>query len=142
MKPSDLFNKLSEDYDDDEKAEREELLYKKFKSYIPTILSIDEFVNSVLRRSVETNDKQKLYFSQKYMLDTYVNSNIECDETYTTKFTEKMDTLAEVIPYEPIYEHIHIFINIITQYVITEQKVVPLVVLEYINTLYKNKGKR
>lgn len=141
METSEFFKQLGLGDPDMEKA-REWVSYTKFEEAVPDILTLSEFVDTVLKKSVMDNAKPHQWFSERYMVGRYISSNQPATDEYIKKFDTKVSHLKESIPNEPNYEHIHRFIEVLSTEVHTKRNILPKEVLEYLNELYKGKGKR
>lgn len=141
METSEFFKQLGLGDPDMEKA-REWVSYSKFEEAVPDILTLSEFVDTVLKKSVMDNAKPHLWFSERYMVSKYISSNQPATDDYIEKFDTKILHLKESIADEPNYEHIHRFIEVLSNEVHTKRNILPKEVLEYLNELYKGKGKR
>lgn len=139
MESKDLFKQLGLGDPDLEEA-RKWVSYKKFEEAVPDILTLSEFVDTVLKKAVGDDAKPHLWFSQRYMISKYVSTDTPASDEYINEMLNRFNILTKRIPNETNLLHIHNFLNTLTEYLITNRRVLPKLVLEYLNELYKTKG--
>ena len=139
MNSNELFNQLGNG-DPEMKNARDWVSYKKFEQSVPSILTLEEFVNTVLKKSIITDAKPQLWFSMRYMVSNYLESADSISDDYVDKMLDKINMLHKSIQSSAEFEHIHQFLNVLVEHVSTKRTVVPKEVLEYLNKLYKTKG--
>ena len=139
MNSNDLFKQLGNG-DPEMKNARDWVSYKKFEQSVPTILTLEEFVNTVLKKSIITDAKPQLWFSTRYMVSNYLESDTDMSDEYIDKMLDRINMLHKSIQSSDGFNHIHQFLNVLVEHVSTKRTVVPKEVLEYLNKLYKTKG--
>jgi len=122
------------------KNARDWVSYKKFEQSVPTILTLEEFVNTVLKKSIITDAKPQLWFSTRYMVSNYLESDTDMSDEYVDKMLDRINMLHKSIQSSDEFIHIHQFLNVLVEHVSTKRTIVPKEVLEYLNKLYKTKG--
>ena len=139
MESNELFRELGLGDPEMEEA-RKWVSYKKFEEAVPDILTLSEFVNTVMKKAVNDNAKPHLWFSQRYMISKYMASGTPATDEYTSEMMKRINILVKHIPNETPYQHIHTFLNTLTEHLISTRHIMPKEVLEYLNELYKTKG--
>jgi len=139
MNSNDLFKQLGMG-DPEMKKARDWVSYKKFEQSVPTILTLDEFVNTVLKKSIIADAKPQMWFSERYMVSKYIHSDTDVNDAYVDKMLDRISILHKSIQSSDEFKHIHQFLNILVEHISTKRTAVPIVVLEYLNKLYKTKG--
>tara|TARA_R110000803_G_scaffold8577_14_gene27450 strand:+ start:1017 stop:1457 length:441 start_codon:yes stop_codon:yes gene_type:complete len=120
---------------------RELVSYKKFEEVIPDVLLLSEFVDTVFREAIAGDDKSHIWFSQKYMISKYFTTDIIADDAYVSLMLGKIKLAQTTIETSDEFSHIHRFFTVLIDYLITQQKVLSKGVLNYLNILYKTKGR-
>lgn len=137
METSEFFKQLGLGDPDMEKA-REWVSYTKFEQAVPDVLTLSEFVNSVLKKTVSDDAKPHLWFSERYMISRYLQSTEPASDDYVQQFQDRIDSLKSKVPSDNItYKYIHKFLDILTEEIHTKRMVFSKEVLEYLNELYK-----
>lgn len=131
MKVSELFNELSSDDLDFEEA-RKIAAYKTF-DHKSKNLSLNEYIDTV---HITTPNSSNLRFSERLMIDKYVNSGIAASSEYVDKMNSKLKELKNSIPNKSNSKHIHSFLNTLINHLEKNTQIVPKEVIEYLNTLY------
>jgi len=139
MNSNELFNQLGNG-DPEMKNARDWVSYKKFEQSVPSILSLEEFVNTVLKNCITTDAKPQLWFSMRYMVSNYLESSDNVSDEYVDKMLDRINMLHKSIQSSVEFEHIHQFLNVLVEHISTKRTVVPKEVLKYLNKLYKTKG--
>ena len=139
MNSNDLFKQLGMG-DPEMKKARDWVSYKKFEQSVPTILTLEEFVNTVLKKSIMMDAKPQLWFSERYMVSKYIDSDTTMNDDYVDKMLDRINILHKSIQSSDEFRHIHQFLNVLVEHISTNRTVVPKEVLEYLNKLYKTKG--
>jgi hypothetical protein len=137
METSEFFKQLGLGDPDMEEA-REWVSYTKFENAVPDILTLSEFVDSVLKKTVTDDAKPHLWFSERYMISRYLNSTNPASDDYIEQFESRITVLKSKISSDDItYKYIHKFLDILIQEIHTKRMVFSKEVLEYLNELYK-----
>ena len=139
MKPNDLFEQLGLG-DSEMESAREWVSYKKFEEAIPTVLLLDEYVDTVFKKTVTGDVKPTRWFSERYMKSQYLTSTSVADDDYVDKMLDRINILHKSIQSSDGFIHIHQFLNVLVEHISTKRTIVPKEVLEYLNKLYKTKG--
>jgi len=138
---SDLFKQLGLGDPDMAKA-REWVSYNQFKNSVPDILSLEEYIDMIYKRVQNNNAKPHLWFSERYMISTYLVTDDIADDSYIDNVLHRIEKLNNRIPNESNFEHIHSFLNTLKEHISTKRTILPKQVLVYLNKLYKTKGLR
>lgn len=139
MESSDLFKQLGLGDPDMEKA-REWVSYKKFENSVPDILTLSEFIDTVFKKAYSDNVKPHLWFSERYMISHYIANSDSASDEYVDNMVSKLELIRQRIPSDNEFQHLHLFLNKLNEYICTTRTLIPKNVLTYLNTLYKTKG--
>lgn len=141
METSEFFKQLGLGDPDMEEA-REWVSYTKFEEAVPDILTLSEFVDTVLKKTVTDNAKPHLWFSERYMVSRYLQSNEPASDDYIEQFNSRIVVLKDKLTSsDDTYNHIHKFLDVLVEQIHTKRMIFPKEVLEYLNQLYKGKMK-
>lgn len=140
METSEFFKQLGLGDPDMEKA-REWVSYSKFEESVPSVLTLSEFVDTVLKHTVKVDAKPHLWFSEKYMIGRYLHSETAATDEYVEQFDSKIKLLKSKLSLHIDCEHIQKFLDILIEQIHTTRCVFQKEVLEYLNELYKKKVK-
>ena len=140
METSEFFKQLGLGDPDMEKA-REWVSYSKFEESVPSVLTLSEFVDTVLKHTVKVDAKPHLWFSEKYMIGRYLHSETPATDEYVEQFNNKIKLLKSKLALHIECEHIQKFLDILIDQIHTTRLVFQREVLEYLNELYKKKVK-
>jgi len=141
METSEFFKQLGLGDPDMEEA-REWVSYTKFEEAVPDILTLSEFVDTVLKKTVTDNAKPHLWFSERYMVSRYLQSNEPASDDYIEQFNSRIVVLKDKLTSaDDTYNHIHKFLDVLVEQIHTKRMIFPKEVLEYLNQLYKGKVK-
>jgi len=133
MKASDLFKELG--LGDDELNEaREWVNYKHFAETVPDILQLSEYVDTIYKQVVEKDAKPHKWFSERYMVERYLTSNVVVDGEYLNNLITRVGKIKERTSHLP---HIDNFLTLISDTVSTNRKALPKECLLFLNELYK-----
>tara|TARA_Y100000385_G_scaffold42608_1_gene39564 strand:- start:267 stop:680 length:414 start_codon:yes stop_codon:yes gene_type:complete len=136
MKASDLFRELG--MGDDEMSEaRNWVSYKHFSETVPDVLTLSEYVDTIYKRAVTVDAKPHQWFSEKYMTERYLQSNIGIDSDYITNLEKR---ICKILQNGKIYElHIEKFLELCLGVVRDSLLALPKEVLMFLNQIYKGK---
>ena len=136
MKASDLFRELG--MGDDEMSEaRNWVSYKHFSETVPDVLTLSEYVDTIYKRAVTVDAKPHQWFSEKYMTERYLQSNIGIDSDYITNLEKR---ICKILQNGKIYElHIEKFLELCLGVVRKSLLALPKEVLMFLNQIYKGK---
>jgi len=141
METNEFFKQLGLGDPDMEKA-REWVSYTKFEEAVPDILTLSEFVDTVLKKTVTDDAKPHLWFSERYMISRYLQSNESASDDYIEKFDYRIKVLKDKLQSsDDSYNHIHKFLDVLVEQLHTKRIIFPKEVLGYLNQLYKGKIK-
>jgi len=139
MKPDELFQQLGHG-DAEMKEARDWVSYKKFGDTIPEVLLLDEYVNTVFKKTFSAEQKPQLWFSERYMIELYLQNDIPASDDYIRKMLARIEILKNDIQTTEAFLHLHQFLKVLTEHISTKRTIVSKDVLEYLNKLYKTKG--
>ena len=136
MKASDLFRELG--MGDDEMSEaRNWVNYKHFSETIPAVLTLSEYVDTVYKHAVTVDAKPHQWFSEKYMTERYLHSDVGIDSDYVTNLENR---ICKILQNGKIYElHIEKFLELCLGVVRKSLLALPKEVLMFLNQIYKGK---
>ena len=136
MKASDLFRELG--MGDDEMSEaRNWVNYKHFSETVPDVLTLSEYVDTVYKHAVTVDAKPHQWFSEKYMTERYLQSDIGIDSDYITNLEKR---ICKILQNGKIYElHIEKFLELCLGVVRKSLLALPKEVLMFLNQIYKGK---
>lgn len=136
MKATDLFRELG--MGDDEMSEaRNWVSYKHFSETVPDVLTLSEYVDTIYKRAVTVDAKPHQWFSEKYMTERYLQSNIGIDSDYITNLEKR---ICKILQNGKIYElHIEKFLELCLGVVRDSLLALPKEVLMFLNQIYKGK---
>lgn len=136
MKASDLFRELG--MGDDEMSEaRNWVSYKHFSETVPDVLTLSEYVDTIYKRAVTVDAKPHQWFSEKYMTERYLQSNIGIGSDYITNLEKR---ICKILQNGKIYElHIEKFLELCLGVVRDSLLALPKEVLMFLNQIYKGK---
>tara|TARA_Y100000817_G_C16665240_1_gene459001 strand:+ start:90 stop:533 length:444 start_codon:yes stop_codon:yes gene_type:complete len=137
LKPSELFKKLLEASGSHKKEFVPD--YNTFQDSVPDILTLDEFVNLIYKKVVEDNSKPHRYFSERYIRDEYLSTDICATNDYVLEFTNKMLLLQQRIDLKK-HKHLSEFIVLVVNHLNNKRVVLSKQCLEFLNKIYKTKG--
>ena len=140
MDTSEFFKQLGLGDPDMEKA-REWVSYSKFEESVPDILTLSEFVDTVLKHTVTLDAKPHQWFSERYMISKYLHSETPATDEYVEQFDSKIKLIKSKLSLHIDCEHIQKFLDILIDQIHTTRLVFRREVLEYLNELYKKKVK-
>ncbi len=139
MNTSDFFKELGLGDPDMEKA-REWVSYNHFKNSVPDILTLEEYIDMIYKKLQNADTRPHLWFSERYMISKYLTTKKSADDSYVDNVLERIKKLSSSIPKESNFNHIHSFLDALTEHISTKRTILPKEVLIYLNKLYKTKG--
>jgi len=134
MKASDLFKELGMG-DEEMNEAREWVNYKHFSETVPDILSLNEYVDTVYKKAVEIDAKPHQWFSERYMTERYISSNVNIEVDYIDKLQNKVLALIE----SELPPHIHKFLKLCIEIVRKDKKALSKDCLMFMNQIHKGK---
>jgi len=142
LEKDELFDQLGWGDPDMEEA-RKVVEYRNFKSSVPNILLLEEFIDTVYRKAVARNDLQIIWFCERYVKDTYLYTNEKSSEEYRHKTQERLIELSNRVSNMSggDYTHLMKFVDVIIGTLYESNKLLTKEVLEYLNKVYKGKVK-
>jgi hypothetical protein len=135
MKASDLFKELGMG-DEEMKEARNWVNYKHFSETVPDILSLSEYVDTVYKQAVTIDAKPHQWFSERYMTERYLQSDIGIDSYYITKLEER---IAKILVKGFRELHIERFLELCLTVVRKSKLALPKETLLFLNQIYKGK---
>jgi len=139
LNTSDFFKELGLGDPDMEKA-REWVSYNQFKNSVPDILTLEEYIDMIYKKVQNVDARPHLWFSERYMISKYLTTKEPAEDSYVDNVLERIKKLSSSIPKESNFNHIHSFLDTLTDHISTKRTILPKEVLVYLNKLYKTKG--
>ena len=135
MKASDLFKELGMG-DEEMSSAREWVNYKHFSETVPDILSLSEYVDTVYKQAVTMDAKPHQWFSERYMTERYLLSDVGIDASYIANL-EKRITKILLKGFREL--HIERFLELCLTVVRKSLLALPKETLIFLNEIYKEK---
>jgi len=136
MNAEELFKELGLG-DKDMNSAREWVNYKHFSETVPDILSLKEYVDTVYKHAVTIDAKPHQWFSERYMTERYLESDVTIDLKYITNLVERVDTIFE--SGRTLELHIQKFLTLILNTVQKSKLALTKETLLFLNQIYKGK---
>ena len=138
MNAEELFKELGLG-DKDMNSAREWVNYKHFSETVPDILSLKEYVDTVYKHAVTIDAKPHQWFSERYMIDRYLQSSTGIDSDYITNLEERV---AKILDRNNILDlHIQKFLELVISTVQKSKLALTKETLMFLNYIYKGKLK-
>lgn len=134
MNAEELFKELGLG-DKDMSSAREWVNYKHFSETIPDILTLKEYMDTVYKHAVAIDAKPHQWFSERYMTDRYLLSNVGIDDTYIIKLESKILSICE--KYDTLELHIEKFLSLIVSAARKSKLALTKETLLFLNEIYK-----
>jgi|TARA_B100000768_G_C11248097_1_gene362763 hypothetical protein len=136
MNAEELFKELGLG-DKDMTSAREWVNYKHFSETIPDILSLSEYINTVYKHAVTLDAKPHQWFSERYMTERYLESDIGIDSDYITNLENR---ITKILDKHNVMElHIQKFLELILTVVRKSKLALSKETLLFLNLIYKGK---
>jgi len=136
MKADKLFKELGLG-DDDMESAREWVNYKHFSKTVPDVLTLSEYLDTVYKKAVTMDAKPHQWFSERYMTERYLESDVQVKLEYVTKLEERIDTIFE--SGKELELHIQKFLELILNTVAKNKWALTKETLIVLNQIYKGK---
>lgn len=136
MKASDLFKELGLG-DSDMESAREWVNYKHFSETVPNVLTLNEYVDTVYKQAVNMDAKPHTWFSERYMAERYLQSNVGIGSDYITDLEKR---IVKILDKNSTLEiHLQKFLELIITTVQKSKLALPKEALVFLNQIYKGK---
>jgi len=136
MNAEELFKELGLG-DKDMNSAREWVNYKHFSETVPDILSLKDNVDTVYKHAVTIDAKPHQWFSERYMTERYLESDVTIDLKYITNLVERVDTIFE--SGRTLELHIQKFLELVLNTVQKSKLALTKETLIVLNKIYKGK---
>ena len=94
MNVSELFKELGLG-DSDMESAREWVNYRHFSETVPDVLSLSEYVSTVYKKAVTIDAKPHQWFSERYMADKYLRSDVGIGSDYITNLENRIVNILD-----------------------------------------------
>lgn len=136
MNSNELFKQLGLG-DEEMESAREWVNYKHFSKTVPDVLTLSEYVNTVYKKAVTLDAKPHQWFSERYMTQRYLESDVVVDSKYIVNLEERIDTIFE--SGKELELHIQKFLELILNTVSKNKWALTKETLLFLNQIYKGK---
>tara|TARA_B100001093_G_C26239095_1_gene763567 strand:- start:121 stop:534 length:414 start_codon:yes stop_codon:yes gene_type:complete len=136
MNSNELFKQLGLG-DEEMESAREWVNYKHFSETVPDVLTLSEYVNTVYKKAVTLDAKPHQWFSERYMTQRYLESDVVVDSKYIVNLEERIDTIFE--SGKELELHIQKFLELILNTVSKNKWALTKETLLFLNQIYKGK---
>ncbi len=136
MNSNELFKQLGLG-DEEMESAREWVNYKHFSKTVPDVLTLSEYVNTVYKKAVTLDAKPHQWFSERYMTQRYLESDVVIDLKYIDNLEERIDAIFE--SGRALELHIQKFLELILNVVQKNKWALTKETLLFLNEIYKGK---
>jgi hypothetical protein len=136
MKAEDLFKELGLG-DGDMESAREWVNYKHFSKTVPDVLTLSEYLDTVYKKAVTLDARPHQWFSERYMIERYLESDVQIGGGYITNLEERIDKIFE--SGKEFELHIQKFLELILNTVAKNKWALTKETLILLNEIYKGK---
>ena len=136
MNVSELFKELGLG-DSDMESAREWVNYRHFSETVPDVLSLSEYVSTVYKKAVTIDAKPHQWFSERYMADKYLRSDVGIGSDYITNLENRIVKILD--KHNSIEFHIQKFLELCLTDVQKWKLALSKEALLFLNEIYKGK---
>jgi|TARA_B100001093_G_C26489810_1_gene868558 hypothetical protein len=136
MNVSELFKELGLG-DSDMESAREWVNYRHFSETVPDVLSLSEYVSTVYKKAVTIDAKPHQWFSERYMADKYLRSDVGIGSDYITNLENRIVKILD--KHNSIELHIQKFLELCLTDVQKWKLALSKEALLFLNEIYKGK---
>jgi len=136
MNVSELFKELGLG-DSDMESAREWVNYRHFSETVPYVLSLSEYVSTVYKKAVTIDAKPHQWFSERYMADKYLRSDVGIGSDYITNLENRIVKILD--KHNSIELHIQKFLELCLTDVQKWKLALSKEALLFLNEIYKGK---
>ena len=136
MNVSELFKELGLG-DSDMESAREWVNYRHFSETVPDVLSLSEYVSTVYKKAVTIDAKPHQWFSERYMADKYLRSDVCIGSDYITNLENRIVKILD--KHNSIELHIQKFLELCLTDVQKWKLALSKEALLFLNEIYKGK---
>jgi len=136
MNVSELFKELGLG-DSDMESASEWVNYRHFSETVPDVLSLSEYVSTVYKKAVTIDAKPHQWFSERYMADKYLRSDVGIGSDYITNLENRIVKILD--KHNSIELHIQKFLELCLTDVQKWKLALSKEALLFLNEIYKGK---
>ena len=136
MNVSELFKELGLG-DSEMESAREWVNYKHFSETVPDVLSLSEYVSTVYKQAVTMDAKPHQWFSERYMTERYLLSDVGIDDGYVTNLEKRIIKILDKALSLELY--IQKFLELCLTTVGKSKLALSKEALVFLNEIYKGK---